>query len=115
MYAVNEYDNTPNDQHDVVSVIKPDMAKQTQTVGAAVPGVQFGTDPIVASQHHENDIAMVVITSEPEGASLMMGALHPRASLYERPVNLQLAKKAHYEFRELMRKQGCKVPPLVLA
>lgn len=107
MYATtNEFDHTKNDLKDVGSVIRPDMGK---TATAVLPDP---TDPVVASQVHENHIAQVVITSEPEGASLMMGALHPRASLYERPVNLQLAKKAHFEFRELMRKQGCKVCPV---
>lgn len=29
---------------------------------------------------------------EPEQASLMMGGLHPRGSLYERPINIDIAK-----------------------
>lgn len=62
-----------------------------------------------ATQVHENDIAKLVITCEPEGASLMMGALHPRASLFERPVNLAEAKEAHAKFRELLRINGCRV------
>ena len=32
-----------------------------------------------------------------------------RASLYERPVNLESAKKAHSEFRRVMREHGIKV------
>ena len=32
-----------------------------------------------------------------------------RASLYERPVNLEAAKKAHTEFRRTMRAAGLKV------
>ncbi|KAK9833540.1 hypothetical protein WJX81_003550 [Elliptochloris bilobata] len=39
----------------------------------------------------------------------MMGGLHPRASLYERPVNLETAKAAHAEFRRVMREAGLKV------
>lgn len=39
----------------------------------------------------------------------MMGGLHPRASLYERPVNLDAAKAAHAEFRRVMREAGIKV------
>lgn len=43
----------------------------------------------------------------------MMAKLHInmtcRASLYERPVNLEAAKKAHTEFRRTMRAAGLKV------
>ena len=39
----------------------------------------------------------------------MMGGLHPRASLYERPVNLDAAKAAHAHFRRVMREAGVKV------
>ena len=62
-----------------------------------------------ARQEHENEPAEVVIVCEPEGTSLMMGGLHPRASLYERPVNLEAAKAAHAEFRWVMREAGVKV------
>lgn len=43
----------------------------------------------------------VVIVCEPESASLMMGGLHPRASLYERPVNIESAKATHALFRQV--------------
>jgi hypothetical protein len=56
-----------------------------------------------ALQEHENDIAEVVIVCEPEQASLMMGGLHPRGSLYERPVNIDVAKAQHAEFRAKVR------------
>lgn len=46
---------------------------------------------------------------EPEGTSLQMGGLHPRASLYEKPVNLEEAKRAHAEFRRVMRDKGVRV------
>lgn len=36
---------------------------------------------------------------EPEGMSLQMGGLHPRASLYEKPVNLEAAKQVGNERR----------------
>ncbi len=62
-----------------------------------------------ACQEHENELAEIVIVCEPEGTSLMMGGLHPRASLYERPVNLDAAKAAHAEFRRVMREAGLKV------
>ena len=52
-----------------------------------------------ALQEHENDLAEVVVVCEPEQASLMMGGLHPRGSLYERPVNIDVAKAQHAEFR----------------
>jgi len=56
-----------------------------------------------ALQEHENDIAEVVIVCEPEQASLMMGGLHPRGSLYERPINIDIAKAQHSEFRSQVR------------
>ena len=45
-------------------------------------------------------MAEVVIVCEPEQASLMMGGLHPRGSLYERPVDIDSAKSQHGEFRK---------------
>lgn len=36
--------------------------------------------------------------------------LPDRASLYERPVNLDSAKAAHADFRRVMREHGVKVP-----
>ncbi len=61
------------------------------------------------SQESENEIAEVVIVCEPEQASLMMGGLHPRGSLYERPINIESAKAQHAEFRALIREHGVKV------
>ena len=46
---------------------------------------------------------------EPEGMSLQLGGLHPRASLYEKPVNLEAAKSAHAEFRRIMRNNKVRV------
>ncbi|KAL6776838.1 ADI1 [Auxenochlorella protothecoides x Auxenochlorella symbiontica] len=60
-------------------------------------------------QESENDRAEIVIVCEPEGTSLQMGGLHPRASLYEKPVNLEAAKTAHAEFRNVMREKGVRV------
>lgn len=62
-----------------------------------------------AVQESENDKAEIVIVCEPEGQSLQMGGLHPRASLYEKPVNLEAAKQAHAEFRRVMRDMGVRV------
>lgn len=39
----------------------------------------------------------------------MMGGLHPRGSLYERPVNIDTAKLQHARFREVLREHGVKV------
>lgn len=50
-----------------------------------------------------------MIVCEPEGSSLQMGGLHPRASLFEKPVNLDAAKAAHAEFRRVMRENGVRV------
>ncbi|KAF5833022.1 hypothetical protein DUNSADRAFT_10768 [Dunaliella salina] len=62
-----------------------------------------------AKQDHENELAEVAIVCEPEHSSLMMGGLHPRGSLYERPVNIDIAKAQHAEFRNLLRTHGVRV------
>ncbi|KAI8474870.1 MAG: hypothetical protein J3K34DRAFT_517740 [Monoraphidium minutum] len=46
------------------------------------------------------ELMAVVIVCEPEGSSLMMGGLHPRGSLFERPVNIESAKAHHANFRQ---------------
>ena len=56
-----------------------------------------------AVQEHENELAELVLVCEPEQASLMMGGLHPRGALYERPINIDVAKKQHAEFRHQVR------------
>ena len=94
--------------NDILAVYHPDHATEVAIKAGVLPRL-LEADQAIAEQVHENDLAQVVIVCEPEGASLMMGALHPRASLYERPVNLQEAQKAHSEFRELLRRNGCKV------
>ncbi|CAG9464079.1 unnamed protein product [Pedinophyceae sp. YPF-701] len=84
-----------------------------QTYGARARAsgteVQPEGDVPAACQVHENDLAEVVIVCEPEGTSLMMGGLHPRASLYEKPLNLEEAKAQHENFRNTMRRFGVKV------
>jgi hypothetical protein len=62
----------------------------------------------------------VVIVCEPEGSSLMMGGLHPRGSLFERPVNIESAKAHHTNFRQARRRTTRGVgrsssPPLACA
>lgn len=39
----------------------------------------------------------------------MMGGLHPRGSLYERPVNIESAKAHHANFRQVLREHGVRV------
>ena len=80
----------------------------TSKRGSAV-NLLSGGGIVSAVQEHENETAEIVIVCEPQGTSLMMGGLHPRASLYERPVNLDAAKSAHAEFRQVMRDAGVKV------
>ena len=80
-----------------MSLLNP--SSPTTKVANAVRAQQFG----------ENGIAEIVITCEPEGTSLQMGGLHPRASLYEKPVNLEAAKMAHAEFRKIMRECNVRV------
>lgn len=62
-----------------------------------------------AVQEDENQLAEVVIVCEPEQASLMMGGLHPRGSLYERPINIDTARSQHAEFRAQLRAHGVRV------
>jgi arginine deiminase len=64
---------------------------------------------VQAVQEGENELAEIVIVCQPEQASLMMGGLHPRGSLYERPINIDTAKAQHEEFRNQLRAHGCKV------
>lgn len=65
-----------------------------------------GVTPI---QVHEDEEAEVVLVCEPEGTSLMMGGLHPRASLYDRPINLEVSRSQHQNFRKILRDYGLKV------
>mmetsp|Transcript_8912 Transcript_8912/g.15445 ORF Transcript_8912/g.15445 Transcript_8912/m.15445 type:complete len:486 (+) Transcript_8912:82-1539(+) len=83
---------------------------------AAAPAKRMRLDNVctlledkVAVQASENEIAEVVIVCEPEQASLMMGGLHPRGSLYERPINIDTAKAQHAEFRTQLRAHGLRV------
>jgi arginine deiminase len=64
---------------------------------------------IKAIQEDEDEVAECVIVCEPEGTSLMMGGLHPRGSLYERPVNIDTAKTQHANFRQVLRDHGVRV------
>lgn len=90
----------------------PPLPPAAAAAAAPSPGSARGArmPPLAAArQDHENEAAEVVIVCEPERTSLMMGGLHPRASLYERPVNLDAARAAHAEFRRVMREAGVKV------
>lgn len=80
-----------------------------QTLPAEIQRRNVSQADKTAYQMHENDPAEVVLVCEPEGASLMMGGLHPRASLYDRPVNLDISKRQHKRFREVLRSHGLKV------
>lgn len=93
-------------------------ALDVREVAPPVPSAKRGSATNLLSSHagtttavqeHENETAEIVIVCEPQGTSLMMGGLHPRASLYERPVNLDAAKSAHANFRQVMRDAGVKV------
>ncbi len=66
-------------------------------------------DQLRAIQEHETEIAEIVVVCEPEGSSLTLGGLHPRGSLYERPVNIDAAKKQHAHFREVGKEEGIDV------
>ncbi|EFC47000.1 predicted protein [Naegleria gruberi] len=59
-------------------------------------------------QCHENDKAEVVLLHEP-GLEALLGSLHASGSLFEKPVNLQLARKNHQGFKEALRRHGVKV------
>jgi len=43
------------------------------------------------------------------GVCTTHAGLHPRASLFERPVNMTRAQVTHAEFRHLMRENGVRV------
>jgi arginine deiminase len=70
-------------------------------------------------QHHENDLAQVVIVSrmmsyltfklhEPSLPN-WMGSIHPNGSLYEFPVDVVAAKKEHDNFRRELENLKIKV------
>lgn len=100
--------NRTQTYQDVLDVL-PEGAKKEGIVVFRPRTTPLQSDLCVARQVHEDQEAEVVIVCEPEGTSLMMGGLHPRASLYEKPVNLDAAKQAHAEFRQVMRAEGIKV------
>jgi hypothetical protein len=74
-------------------VIRP-TATDLLTAGLPVSSPQQ-----LAAQWDENDVAEVVIVAEPEAAAV--GSLHPRGSLFEKPVNSDLAKAQHAKLREV--------------
>jgi hypothetical protein len=102
-------DSSAHDLQDLLQLYKPDEATKLAIRAGVLPRLLVTEQNRTAYQLDENHIAKVVITCEPEGASLMMGAMHPKGSLYERPVNLSDAKSTHAAFRELLRSNGCKV------
>jgi hypothetical protein len=75
-----------SDISDILAVVRPDHATEVAISAGVLPKL-LQADQTLPEQVHENDIAKAVIVCEPEGASLMMGALHPRASLFERCVS----------------------------
>ena len=66
-------------------------------------------DDLRSRQEHENDEATTVIVCEPERSTIMMGGLHPRASLFEKTVHLDRAVAQHTAFREALEAHGLKV------
>ncbi|KIZ04019.1 Amidinotransferase family protein [Monoraphidium neglectum] len=78
---------------------KPTAAPQPRRADGLLEGGELR-----AVQEDEDEMAQVVIVCEPEGSSLMMGGLHPRGSLFERPVNIESAKAHHTNFRQARRR-----------
>jgi hypothetical protein len=105
----NRKDSETHDFKDLIALYKPDEATKLAIRAGVLPRILDKEENRTAIQVDENHIAKVVVTCEPEGASLMMGAMHPKGSLYERPVNMADAKATHAAFRELLRSNGCKV------
>ena len=82
----------------VDSLTRPNLAGKKSKL-SSVCNMLSVEDGKKAVQEHENELAELVVVCEPEQASLMMGGLHPRGSLYERPINIDTAKAQHAEFR----------------
>eukprot|EP00959_Pyramimonas_sp_CCMP1952_P282700 5908652-Pyramimonas_sp.AAC.1 len=57
-------------------------------------------------QMHEDDVAEVVIVCEPDLNNNVMGSIHPKGGLYEKPVNVEDSRKQHRGFREALRDHG---------
>ena len=73
----------------------------------AVTPVQL---PLLADAHlHQGSSTLLTCTSSRPFSRESVHCLPSRASLYERPVNLETAKAAHAEFRRVMREAGVKV------
>jgi len=67
-----------------------------------------GKGPHWASQVHEDDaieLVLVCVAALPK----QMGALHPAASLFEKPVNIDRIVEQHQKFKDVMREHGAKV------
>ena len=84
------------DVHAVAAVVGPNMKKSKSSTVCNMLSVQ---DSLRSVQEHENELAELVVVCEPEQSSMMMGGLHPRGALYERPINIDTAKAQHAEFR----------------
>lgn len=54
-------------------------------------GIHSSLEP---GQSHEDDTAEVVLVCEPDLHNNLMGALHPNGALYEKPVNINVARCA---------------------
>ena len=97
--------------------LSPHLAKTKARLGRSMSSAQdlLGIaqrqvpDPRFARQEHENDAATTVIVCEPERATIMMGGLHPRASLFEKTVHLDHAISQHAAFREALQSHGLQV------
>ena len=84
------------DVHAVAAVVGPNLKKSKSSTVCNMLSVQ---DSLRSVQEHENELAELVVVCEPEQSSMMMGGLHPRGALYERPINIDTAKAQHAEFR----------------
>jgi len=60
------------------------------------------------SQIHENHAAKVVLVHEP-GLEAFLGSMHATGALFEKPVNLRLARLHHTAFRQAMSERGVEV------
>jgi arginine deiminase len=59
-------------------------------------------------QSHENGKAKIILVHEP-GTEALLGSIHFTGSLFEKPVNIELAKKNHQNFRKHMEERGITV------
>lgn len=71
---------------------RPSEAPEPRNVSLSIQALLGAHSSLVPGQRHEDDTAEVVLVCEPDLHNNIMGALHPNGALYEKPVNIAVAR-----------------------